>query len=52
VEIIRDAPTYEELARVARQRADECDDADLKVRLREQAVLYERKARQLRRMGG
>lgn len=51
MEIIRDASTYEELARAARQKADEADDADLKVRLREQAVRYERKARQLRRMG-
>ena len=52
LEVIRDATYYEQLARVGRLKADATDDADLARRLREAAIKYERKARQLRRTGG
>ncbi len=51
MEPIRDAIYFEQLARVARMKADASDDPDLARRLREAAVMNERKARQLRRTG-
>jgi hypothetical protein len=51
VDVIRDAIYYEQLARVARLKADASDDASLALRLREAAIKHERKARQLRRQG-
>lgn len=51
MEVIRDAIYYEQLARVARSKADASDDPDLARRLREAAIKHERKARQLRRNG-
>lgn len=44
---LRDAIYYMQLARVARLKADASEDSDLARRLREAAVKYERKARQL-----
>lgn len=52
MEAIRDAIYYEQLARVARLKADDCGDADLARRLREEAIKHERKARQMRRQLG
>ncbi len=49
MEPIRDAIYYEQLARVARMKADASDDPFLALRLREAAVKHERKARKLRR---
>lgn len=51
MEVIRDAIYHEQLARVARSKADASGDPDLARRLREAAVLHERKARQLKRKG-
>ena len=45
---LRDSIYYLQLARVARMKADATDDPDLARRLREQAIINERKARQLR----
>ena len=42
-----DAIYHEQLARVARLKADSTEDADLARRLREAAVRHERKARRL-----
>jgi hypothetical protein len=42
---------HEQLARVARIKADACADHDLVLRLREAAILHERKARQMKRQG-
>lgn len=52
VEEIRDAIYFEQLARVARLKADASGDPDLTRRLREEAIKHERKARQMRRAGG
>jgi hypothetical protein len=52
VEELRDAIYYEQLARVARQKAAAASDPDVALRLREAAIKHERKARQLRRNGG
>ena len=52
MEEVRDAIYYEQLARVARLKADAAGDPDLARRLREAAIKHERKARQLRRNGG
>jgi nucleoside-diphosphate-sugar epimerase len=52
VEPTRDAIYYEQLARVARLKADASLDKDVARRLREAAIRHERKARQLRRSGG
>lgn len=52
MELIRDAIYHEQLARVARLKADASDDADVARHLREAAIKHERKARQLRRSGG
>jgi hypothetical protein len=49
MELRRDAIYYQQLARVARLKASTCGDADLARRLREAAILHERKARQLER---
>lgn len=49
MELSRDADTHEELARVARTKADTCGDPDLARRLREAAIKHERTARKLRR---
>ncbi len=49
MEPIRDAIYYEQLARVARLKADASDDPFLARRLREAAILNERLARRLRR---
>lgn len=43
----RDSIYYQQLARVARLKADATDDPDLARRLREAAIRHERKARQL-----
>lgn len=51
MEIIRDSAAHEELARIARAKADATEDPDVARRLREAAILHERKARQLRRSG-
>ncbi len=48
---LRDAIYHQQLARVARQKADATDDADLARRLREAAIRHERKARQLNAAG-
>jgi len=48
---LRDAIYHLQLARVARQKADATDDADLARRLREAAIRHERKARQLNAAG-
>lgn len=45
---LRDSIYYLQLARVARLKADATDDPDLARRLREAAVINERKARQLK----
>lgn len=42
---------FEQLASVARLKAEECCDPDLTMRLREEAMKHERKAQQLRRAG-
>lgn len=47
MEALRDTVYYQQLARVARLKAAGTGDADLARRLREAAVRYERKARQL-----
>ncbi|MCW2382147.1 MULTISPECIES: hypothetical protein [unclassified Sphingobium] len=47
----RDAIYYQQLARVARLKADNCGDADVARRLREAAILHERTARRLQREG-
>lgn len=52
MEALRDAIYHEQLARVARNKADSCGDPDLARRLREQAVKHERLARKLKRTGG
>ncbi|MBV1689153.1 hypothetical protein KRR38_16100 [Novosphingobium sp. G106] len=52
MEVPRDAIYYEQLARIARLKADASPDADLARRLREAAIKHERKARQVRRNGG
>lgn len=44
---LRDATYYSQLARVARLKADQSDDADFARRLREAAVKHERMARRL-----
>lgn len=49
MEPIRDAIYYEQLARVARLKADATDDPFLALRLREAAVRHERTARRMRR---
>ena len=49
MEPIRDAIYYEQLARVARLKADASDDPFLARRLREAAIRNERLARGLRR---
>jgi len=49
MEELKDAIYYEQLARVARLKADASDDPDFARRLREAAVKHERTARQLRR---
>lgn len=49
MEAIRDSIYYEQLARVARLKADACDDPFLALRLREAAIKHERMARRLRR---
>ena len=49
VEPIRDSIYYEQLARVARRKADASDDPFLALRLREAAIKHERTARRLRR---
>ena len=51
VEMIRDSIYYEQLARVARLKADASDDPFLALRLREAAIRHERTARRLRRQG-
>ncbi len=48
----RDAIYYAQLARVARRQADASEDPDVARRLKEAAIKYERKARQLSRDGG
>jgi len=50
MEPTRDAIYYQQLARVARQKASNCEDADVARRLREAAVLHERTARRLLRL--
>jgi hypothetical protein len=52
VEQIRAATYYEQLARVARLKANASRDKDVTLRLREAAIANERMARQLRRNGG
>ena len=52
METIRDAIYYDQLARVARLKADASDDPCLALRLREAAIKHERTARRLRRNGG
>jgi hypothetical protein len=52
MEAIRDSIYYEQLARVARLKADASGDADVARRLREAAIKHERSARKLRRIGG
>jgi hypothetical protein len=42
---------FVQLARAARLKADQTSNIDLAIRLRETAVRYERKARQLARTG-
>ncbi len=49
MEPIRDSIYYEQLARVARLKADTSDDPHLALRLREAAIKHERMARRLRR---
>ena len=46
---IRDSIYYEQLARVARQKANVTDDPFLALRLREAAIKHERMARKLKR---
>ena len=48
--IARDSVYYLQLARAARLKAAATTDHDLSLRLREAAVLHERKARQLKRL--
>jgi hypothetical protein len=48
MEDVRDAIYYLQLARVARLKAAATDDADLARRLREAAIMHERKARQIK----
>ncbi len=52
MEVIRDAIYHEQLARVARIKADASTDPFLQRRLREAAILHERTARKMRRAGG
>jgi hypothetical protein len=47
MEEFRDTVHYAQLARAARLKADNTDDADFARRLREAAVMHERKVRQL-----
>lgn len=49
MEPIRDAIYYEQLARVARLKANASDDPFLSLRLREAAIRHERTARRMRR---
>jgi hypothetical protein len=49
MEPIRDAIYYEQLARVARMKANASDDPFLSLRLREAAIRHERTARRMRR---
>ncbi|PZQ20241.1 MAG: hypothetical protein DI569_16190 [Sphingopyxis macrogoltabida] len=49
MEPIRDAIYFEQLARVARRKADTSDDPFVARRLREAAVRHERTARRMRR---
>ena len=49
METARDAIYYQQLARVARMKADRSDDPDVARRLREAAVVHERTARKLTR---
>lgn len=51
MEVIRDAIYHEQLARVARTKADSSQDPFLARRLREAAILHERTARKMRREG-
>lgn len=51
MEPIRDAIYFEQLARIARAKANSCGDQFLAIRLREAAVRHERTARKLRRSG-
>ena len=51
MEAIRDSIYYEQLARVARLKADASDDPYLALRLREAAIKHERMARRMRRQG-
>ena len=51
MEPIHDAIYHEQLARVARNKADHSDDPFLARRLREAAILHERQARKMKRMG-
>lgn len=51
MEELKDAIYYEQLARVARLKADAVGDADVARRLREAAGKHERQARRLRRGG-
>ena len=46
---VRDSIYYEQLARVARQKAYATEDPFLAVRLKEAAIKYERTARKLQR---
>lgn len=46
---LRDSIYHEQMARVARLKAQATADADLALRLKEAAIRHERKARQLRR---
>ena len=49
---LRDEIYYLQLARVARQKADATEDADLARRLREAAIKHERMARRLKAQQG
>ncbi len=49
---LRDEIYYLQLARVARQKADATDDADVARRLREAAIKHERMARRLKAQHG
>lgn len=48
MESLRDAIHYLQLARYARLKADQTEDADLARRLREAAIKHERMARRLK----
>jgi len=49
---LRDEIYHLQLARVARQKADATDDADIARRLREAAIKHERMARRLKAQNG